>query len=179
MNEPLIELYAYHKSGKFFADLLGKAICFFTGSSFVHAALYFNGAMWESGVWTEGKKLFHGAKMTTGQRRGDMELRMKRALTNLENEKLTIWLVSQVRERMPYNFLKLLVLMIVYPTRWLWKWLKYVPFQADFWGEVCSEFVDKAFKEGAGIDLLPNRLEDYTVPGDFLASPLLDYEVIT
>lgn len=178
MAEPLIELYAFHKTGRFFRDLVGKAICFFTGTSFTHVALYFLGAMWESTVWKEGRKTVNGVRMTVGYRKGDVELYFVTPLDEVQKQRLNLWLTSQVRERTPYNSMKFLVLAIVYPTRWLWKWLKWVPFQADFYGEVCSEFVDHAFKEGAGIDLLPGKLEDYSIPASFLESPYLSCKVV-
>jgi len=75
----------------------------------------------------------------------------------------------------PDNMPLLLSMWFVYPLRWLWKILKWSPFQNRVFGYICSSFVDACLKAG-GVDLLPNRTEYYTTPGDLAKSELLERE---
>jgi len=54
---------------------------------------------------------------------------------------------------------------------WLWKSKDDLKYTGKYYH--CSEFTSSAFREGCGIDLVPNRSDDATQPHDFLTSPHL------
>jgi hypothetical protein len=83
------------------------------------------------------------------------------------------YFIEQLNKRRPYNIFKLLVLAFVIPNRKFFERLRWIPFDGADLGDVCSSATDRA-KKAAGIDLLVDRMEGYTAPGDFCDSPLLE-----
>ncbi len=171
MEQPIIILWPFHKSSKWYRTLVSKLICFFTNSNYTHAAIFLNGHQYESTVMNKQ----HGTLKTEGMppaSRNCITLRFKEGLSE-KRLALLEWSVNQqVVQKRPYNFMKIAALALVYPTRWFWNLINWVPFQNEVYGSVCSVFVDASFKD-AGVDLLPGENEEYTAPGDFLKSPLL------
>ena len=168
MNTDLrINLFKYKESDEVLKNVAGKSICFFTDSDIVHSSISLNKKTFEETVDFEKCKIVHGAKMTDGIPQCDYTIRYKKQLTDKQFYALQTWLEFSVEDEWPYNFLRLLSLMVVYPTRPLWKWINYVPFSGALYGEVCSTYVDLALYF-IGIDALPGQLERYTAPGDFL-----------
>jgi len=165
-------LWKYHKKEEWWRDIAAKAIVFFTQQPFTHAAIYHGGATYESTVWKEGRKLRHGALRAPEMLECDVILGPVEELTIGQNIKLQNYLDQTIYEARPYNFFKLVALAVIYPTRWFWNLIGWVPFSHDMYGEVCSVYVDEAFK-AIGIDLLPYHDEQYTSPGDLLFSPRL------
>jgi len=161
-----ILLWKYNKQKLWYRDITGKCIVFFTGHKIVHAALSFeDGTKYESTIWKVNGKYTGGARKSTVGTSHDITIPID--VTDAQEKKMREYLDYTVKIRMPYNFLKLVALAIVYPTRWFWNCIKWVPFNAELFGRVCSVYVDKAFKS-AGVDLFKNELEGFTVPGDFL-----------
>jgi hypothetical protein len=164
MNNGAIFLWEHDKK-KF--NLADRAITFFTGSPYVHVAVYLDGYTYDSGiVW---KPFYSGIRKWQSYPTGNLLIKTllpKIPLATLEMVKMKMFAENSIKRHFPYNILKLLVLAIVYPTRKFWTWINWVPFQADFFGEVCSEFIDEVYTAG-GRDLFPGRSEQATVPGDF------------
>jgi uncharacterized protein YycO len=138
-------------------DLLGKCIKYFTDSEWAHVALYVGGYTFE--------ETFPGAIKTLGEKSAQRILCHDTTLS--QENKMYDWCMEAVSRHMAYNVFRLVALAFVYPLRWFFNKLNWVPFRARIFGEVCSTFVDSAFKAG-GIDLFPERGEAATVPGDFI-----------
>jgi len=171
-DDLLIVMWRYHKSTKWYRTLVSKAIVFFTKSPYTHVGIYYDGYLYESTVMNNQ----NGTMVTEFVPEKNDRLtymRFKKPLTSDQLSKLyeTLWIKVVVAQ--PYNFLKLFVLMLVYPTKKFWNKIGWVPFQSEFFGNVCSVFVDSVFKT-VGIDLLPGQNEEYTAPGDFYVSPMLE-----
>jgi|WetSurMetagenome_2_1015567.scaffolds.fasta_scaffold125165_1 hypothetical protein len=156
------------ESSKF--DLVGRAIEFFTGSPYTHTAIFLNGCTYDATVWTPEGKWWprSGIRKTVGTLSGYSTVMVPKVpITHDEMVAMTAVADEAIKNRIPYNIFKLLVLAIVYPTRKFWTWIKWVPFQEISYGEVCSEFVDDEYGS-CGRDLFPDRSDEATVPGDFL-----------
>lgn len=166
-----IVIWPFMKSSKWYRTLVSKLICFFTNSNYTHSAIYLNGYLYESTVMN-GQ---NGAMKTKGlppAERNCIVLEFKKPVNPADIEHLEYALNRRVVEKRPYNFFKIFVLAIIYPTRWLWNAIGWVPFQNEAFGYVCSVFVDSALKQ-FGIDLIPDNNEEYSSPGDILNSDLL------
>lgn len=154
--------------GKNLTDKVIKTIQFITNSKYHHCVLYLNGFYWESTVWhSKNGKFLHGTKKSKDMPYYDTALEPKKTLSNTEINDLEQYLEGELEDGSPYNFLKLAILIIVYPTRWLWKLIGWVPFSHDIFGEVCSTFIDEAYMV-IGRDILPDAFHGYTAPIDFL-----------
>lgn len=149
-------------------DSVIKTIQFITNSRYHHCVLYLNGYYWESTVWhNEDGKFMHGTKKSKDIPYYDTALEPIEALTQKEIKDLEKYLEGELSDGSPYNFLKLFILMFVYPARWFWKLIRWVPFSKDIFGEVCSTFIDEAYHV-IGRDILPDDFHGYTAPVDFL-----------
>lgn len=134
-------------------------IVMFTGHAYVHLAVYCQRATYEStgvGGW--------GAKRTFGVLECDERWEPSVPLTDGEVVKATIWTAKQLRKKRPYNLLKFLC----FPLRGLWRLLKWAPFDAPGWGEVCFTFVDEWYL-AAGRDYVKGR-RGYVTAWEFLYS---------
>jgi hypothetical protein len=168
-------IFLWKRSNKKF-DIVGRAIEYFTGSPYTHVAVFLRGSTFESTIWTPKGEFWpkSGIKQTGGFVHGYcVKLKPVKSLTSTEVDKMLLFSKMQMDNRRPYNILKLVVLALVYPTRWFWNKINWVPFQADFFGEVCSTFVDQVYK-AAKRDLFPERGEEATVPGDFVKTNQLE-----
>ena len=171
MKEIMIIVWPYMKSKKWYRTMVSKLICFFTDSNYTHTAIAIDDVVYESQVMNNT----NGAMATNGyppKERNCIYLEFKLALPTSEIKQIKYNLNRKVVEKRPYNFMKLFSLALLYPTKKLWKAIGWVPFSNEVFGSVCSVFVDKAFKE-VGIDLIPNELEEYTIPNNILESSLL------
>ncbi len=162
MNDILVLLWIYkrHKG-----DLLERLICYFTKSKIVHAGLSLDGHTYDM--------IAGGLRVSPKKLNADIVLAPKVPLTEAQRVGMWKYIVELRAEEPSYNVPKLVVLGMIYAVRYLCDKIGWVPFSDVLYGEVCSTLVDKAFK-AAGIDLLPDRLEDYTSPADFLFSPALE-----
>jgi len=164
-------LYPYKKSRSFITNFVGRVICFVTLSKYTHASVYFRKYVYESTMFANNE--IFGVRKTKSIPGGVEFYQLKTSLTRQQADRFGKILDKRVKEEEPYNIFKLLVLMIVYPTRNLWRKLGWIPFDNKIFGSICSEFVDEAFK-AAGIDLIPSHPEGYTAPVDFTRSKLLE-----
>jgi hypothetical protein len=160
-------------------DLVSRAIRYFTGSPYVHAAVFLAGMTFESTVWLpEGKKVWmlwaykSGIRETWGYFSADKTMELARLLIDEEYMAGRNYAVEQINDRHWYNFLLTFFDIIIYPTRWFWQKVGWIPFSSRYLGANCSEFVDQVYK-AMGIDLWPDRGEASTVPGDYPSCPLL------
>ena len=172
MKSVRIIVWPFKKSEKWYRTLISKLICFFTDSNYTHAAIAIDNTVYESTVMNNQ----NGAMKTNHlphPSRNCIYLKFKVELSQKKIELLEYYLNRKVVEKRPYNFMKIVVLMIVQPTKKFWNLIGWVPFQNEVYGSVCSVFVDDAFKE-IEIDLLPGNIEEYTSPGDLLNSDLLE-----
>lgn len=177
LREGTVLLWRYHKLKPWYRDWVSKAIAYFTGYPYVHVAIFFDGRSWESTLYRKGRKIHHGAVESPGieginQTTPDELWEPKKQLTVSERKLLSAFLIYTVQKRMPYNFLKIICIPLIWPTRWLWKLIRWVPFDHRMYGEICSVYVDEAYKF-IGRDLFPEHYEGYTVPGMFPDSKLL------
>ena len=149
------------------ANVIQKAIQFFTGMPQTHAAIYFEGYLYEESMWGAQKHLYEGSSNEVWEPKIELRNRERRLMGAFLKRTLG---ESPPWYRWPYNYLKLLVLALVYPTRWIWNKLNWVPFQNDLLGEVCSTYVDQAWLI-TGRDIIPGMYEEFTVPGDLSGLP--------
>jgi hypothetical protein len=176
--EPLaIAVWRYHKKEDWARDFVSRAIVFFTGMPYTHVALVFEGAVYESTVWKNEKgNLESGIRITYGRFPSDVPepdicmVPWRLETTPERMDRIKRELEKVVPLPRPYNILKLVVLALIWPTRRFWKWIKWVPFNHEAWGEVCSGFVDEIMKDSKW-DLFPDEWEGYTVPGQFIDIP--------
>jgi hypothetical protein len=155
-----------------------KAIIFFTGSTFLHALIYCDGKTWDSTFYTTGEMfkgkftLFSGVRKRKTIAGHAVALEPVTPMTEKEKENMIAYMKKAIENKRPYNLLRLIAMAFVYPTRWFWNWIRWVPFSKDIYGEFCSSFVDEAW-EAAGRDIIPNSKEELTAPVDFLK--LIEY----
>ncbi len=166
MKDGTIVLQKASGHAKGFEKLVLDAIVFFTESPYVHVLLYMDDEFWESTIFMDGKWLFSGVR-TRKNVPHQVALEPIKDLTAEEKKKIKKYMEKMRDYNVPYNFARLVALAVVYPLKGIFKLLNWVPFKAEFFGEVCSTFVDEAYEQ-AGRDLLPNEMEEYTAPGDFL-----------
>jgi len=170
MNELRDGTILLYRAGKGF---IAKAITYFTGMPYVHVAGYVAGLTFESTIWWSDLWWTSGIYATLGAKQADEYWQPITPLTDEQIKTILRYFIESINKRRPYNVAKFLVLALVYPTRWLWQKIGWVPFSADYHGDVCSVVWDEAYR-AAGIDLFPHRSEEYTAPGDFRKSKLLE-----
>jgi len=155
---------------------IGWCIKRITGKPYGHAKAYLWGLTWESTVWWSIYWFKSGIRVTFGETTSDEYWQPKPAETVSQVRAEIKYFLEQLNTRRPYNIFKLLVLAYVIPHRAFFEKIHWIPFDNANMGEVCSTTVDEA-KKAAGIDLLVDRMEGYTAPGDFRDSPLLEQVV--
>jgi hypothetical protein len=168
-------IFLWKNDGKHF-PLISKAIEYFTKSPYTHVAIYVNNYTYDDTIWTPKGKIIprSGIRKTLGLLEDYSTILVpKNKITYYESTLMEVRANKDITQRIPYSIIKLLVLAIVYPTRWFWTKIKWVPFQASFFGEVCSTFVDEIYT-AAKRDLFPGRSIEATVPGDFVKCDQLE-----
>ena len=143
MKDGTVFLYKYDKNknyGSKLANFIMKCIVFFTRSPYWHIAV-------KVGNYTYQNGSPYGVKKDTKTRTGDKYtvLEPKRDLTEKEIQDMIKWGDLQLEHNLGYNHFKLIILAIVYPTRKFWNWVGWIPFQNDYFGMVCSVFIDETF----------------------------------
>lgn len=162
-----ILVWKYRKSENFWHNLFEKAIVYFTGYDYVHTALWIDGYRYDAARWRANGKWRTGIRRVRTSRSADVVLLPANQLSKMKKTLIKSIADTYYKMRRPYNYFKVVALIIIWPTRWIWKKLGWVPFDRDLRGEICSVFVDEVFKR-AGIDLFPDDHEGYTVPGMFV-----------
>lgn len=154
--------------------LVGWVIKKITKEDFTHTAIFFNGKYYDDTL------IFKGLNIKSGVRSLDAPdypvgktLEYVGELTPEQFVRMQSYLIFYANEPIHYSILKLVTLSFVYPTKWFWDLIGWVPFSKFLFGEVCSTFVAEAWKF-AGVDLFKGIEQDELVsPGDFLRSTLL------
>lgn len=176
-----ILVWRYHKQDDWYRDLVARAIVYFTGYEYTHVAVQLLSNAYDSTMWRdEDGKLRSGIRMTTHvpyHPMPDFALipRSEIIPTDIIPDMGEV-LKRYLKADRPYNIFKLLVLSVVWPTRWFWKKIGWVPFDHEVFGEVCSGFVDEVFFKSKW-DLFLNEREGYTVPGQFVELLNRDWEI--
>lgn len=177
LDDGSILLYKYNPQS-WLEKIVQKAICRVTDSKWVHCAIYLKKTVFESTVWWKGLRFYSGIKISSGAAeqasrimQADKILAPVKKYTEQQIIKMQNSIYEDINYRKPYNILKLISLAYIYPRREDWnnKWL---PFDREFFGEVCSTFVDNLAWE-VGVDLLKEYRQGVVAPCDFLKSPLL------
>jgi hypothetical protein len=145
---------------------MAKAIAFFTGKPVNHAAAIHGGDTWEEDVG--------GARQTAGIRKADEYWAPDVPFSPEESARGLVFLQVTtgmgIRRPWPYNWLLTGVKAIIYPTRWFWNWIGWVPFSSQFYGVNCSVYCD-LYAHYAGRDIRPKWLEHLSAPGDLRELP--------
>lgn len=154
--------------------IVEKCIQFFTGSSYTHVKLYFRGLCYHSYAYynPQTKRVMHGFAATSNVS-GSLKIEPVRDMTRGDCAMLHDYIARELLQAEPYNFIKLVTLAVIYPTRWFWRLIGRVPFSSELLGRVCSTRVDEMVSVYMG-DLFPDDLQGYSVPGDY--PKLLDTE---
>jgi hypothetical protein len=162
MNSGTLALWRVTKDSKWMA----KAIAFFTGKPYSHAAVIHDKDTYEEDV--------HGAQKTQGIKHADEYWEPDVPPTPEESMRGLVYLQVTtgmgIRRPWPYNFLLTGIKAIVYPTRWFWNWIRWVPFSSQFYGVNCSVYCDLYWKY-AGRDIKPKWMEYLSAPGDLAGLP--------
>lgn len=166
-----IPVWRYEKGPNRFVNILGKCITYFTGYPYTHVGIIYFGKLYESTIWLEDGKLRSGIRVRGLDDPSIVPpafcmVPWRTELTPTMLYKIGDVLDRYIRFSRPYNVFKLIVLSFVWPTRWFWKAIKWVPFHHEVFGTVCSTFVDRVM-HSARWDLFPDEWESYTVPGQF------------
>lgn len=144
--------------------LVQKAIAYFTGKPWTHAAIFHDGYVYEALLKGVTRTFYpEWAIHNKPEERWD-------PVSSQERRRMQVYLETGVNLQWKYNVLKLLVLAIVYPTRWVWKRIGWVPFDWWVFGEICSGLVDKAWL-AEGVDIIRKQRAGYTAPGDLRNLP--------
>ena len=148
------------------ATFIQKAIRYFTKKPYHHVAVYFDGSTLEEG--TRGYAHTLGINIASEYwepetEMSDMECARARAFVMIVDG-------EGIRHHWPYNYLLTFIMFVVYPTRWFWNKIKWVPFSSTLLGANCSSFVDKFWKY-VGRDIKPKWMEALSVPGDLRGLP--------
>ncbi len=145
-------------------NLVTTSITKVTDSPYIHVKVFLDGFWWESTTPNGATK----TQETFVTNELNQLLKPKRDLTPEEIKAMIAFGETAINTKMKYNYIKLILLAIIYPTRKFWNKIGWIPFQNnEMFGSVCSVYVDEMFKV-AGIDLYLNNNEEYTAPGDFL-----------
>lgn len=179
----MVKILLYKQKKHFWFDKIVHAV---TGYWYYHTALWIGdvvynspfenqstGTIYESAAYFDQNNKWHsGIRKYKSHPTGEV-WRFKIPPTPEQEKRIKAFAESEIGE--PYNFSKLIGMVFIYPLRWLWKLIGYVPFSWEFMGKICSVYVDACIIAG-GIDLFPDRGEKDTVPGDFSKSPLLEID---
>jgi len=154
-------------------NFIDRCIMEVTGSPYSHTRIYFPvspGFTCESTVWG----LRSGMYLSMRELPCDTRLKFKvpweygEILAALEKA------IDMANSRAWYNFALTAFDLILYPTRWLWKWI----YQRKGWAPFtsartnCSEAVDILSK--IHVDLWPGSPPSLTVPGDYVKCEALE-----
>ncbi len=154
----------YKKSSSFWVNVVQKLIMKVSGSDLVHSQVYLDGYIYESAPFAGFKKTkFSGLKDRYYIGKPTKKMTEQEVLSQVP------WWEYKIKNKAPYNYVRLFTCIILAWTKPFWNLIKYVPWTHGIFGEFCSSAVDLAFKY-IGWDLLPEQQEALTAPGDLLKS---------
>ena len=139
---------------------VNRCICFFTRSEYWHTSIVIGNIKYESGHPNGVKKsvYYHDYSKYI-----DVDTYQA---TEYQANKMIDYAEKALKDNIRYNHYKLIVLALCYPTRFIWDRIKWVPFQNNYFGMVCSVFVREILLAG-NIDFMPDRYKELTAPADF------------
>ena len=143
-----------NKNSKGFTAFVNKCIGFVTNSEYWHTSIVLGKFRYESG---------HpfGASKTSRIPEHEYIDSYDIEVTEIQLLRMIDYAEKKLRENLRYNHYKLIVLAVLYPTRFIWNRLKWVPFQHDYFGQVCSVFVREILLAG-DIDWFPKLYKEIT-----------------
>lgn len=163
--EELRILYWGKRKQKFPNNFLSYLNFKVTKSTATHIGLWTGEFMYESNSWWRDGKLYTGTRKgksydtkPTGYMIIELEKDVRDKVIKFLND------TSSEDGLQPFNIFKISMMGLIYPFRKFWNKLGWVPFQNDIFGQICSVYIDTAFKQ-AGMDLFEEHYEEYTVPG--------------
>ena len=143
-----------------FVRAVNRCIGFFTASPYWHAAIILKGVKYESG------HPFGVSKKTNYVHiHNEYETITEHEATDEQMFNMIEYAERKLVENLRYNHYKLIALALFYPTRGIWNKIKWVAFQNDYFGIVCSVFVREIELSG-GIDRSPGLYKELTAPRD-------------
>jgi hypothetical protein len=159
---PVIKIVSYKikpKQFRPFVMFVNRLICMLTVSKFWHTAIILDGVKYESGHPFGAKKSYN---IPYQDKYHDIE---NIVVTNEQLHNMITYAENKLIENLRYNHYKLILLSILYPTRFIWDRIKWVPFQNDYFGMVCSVFAREILLAG-DINYCPKRYKEITAPRD-------------
>ena len=136
-----------------------------TESPFVHAREYLNGYLYETrhpGGFR--KTLYQGHPETAAI--GTPKV----PLNEYEIQSKIDWWEDKIRRKLPYNYPKLFLALILHKTKPFWEKVGFVPFQNIYhFGDFCFAAVDESYRF-VGVDIAPNQLEQISTGKHFTDS---------
>jgi len=142
-----------------FVMFVNRLICLCTGSKYWHTAIILENYKYESGHPYGASKSIYTATQDKYQDIEDI------VVTNEQLHNMIAYAELKLNQNLRYNHYKLIALAILYPTRFIWDKIKWVPFQNDYFGQICSVFVREILLNG-DIDYCPKRYKEITAPCD-------------
>ncbi len=141
---------------KGFSAFVNKCIGFFTSSDCWHNSIILGEWRYESGHPRGASK----TKSIPTHRFIDT---FSFEVTEEQFKAMKDYAESTLTDNLRYNYYKLLILALCWPTRWFWNKLQWVPFSNNFFGEVCSVYIREILLRG-DIDWFPKIYKEITVP---------------
>lgn len=172
MKDGTVFLVKYRPKEKWVYSIVGKVITFITKSPYTHTGIYINGKYFDDTIYIDKKGIHSGVRVSEERHFADDAILEYVGEFSPDQVKLMeAFLMFYSKRHIPYGIGRLISLAIVYPTRWFWKMIGYVPFEKSA-REVCSTIVADTY-EFAGINLFPDMSPEMIAPGDFLTTKLL------
>jgi hypothetical protein len=148
---------------------LGKLITGFTHGEYSHCAIMFEGEIYEDAITIDRNNEIYNGVYEDDQLIGELWA-YTQDLTTYQRYLGREFLQKNLGKK--YGLLKLFLMIFIFPTRWFWNKINYVPFEGITKGMICSEFVVKFFNS-MDINILPGLNDELSVPSDFIKSPFL------
>ena len=148
------------KEFEWYVMLVNSLICVFTWSKYWHTSIVIGDYKHESGHP-------NGAKKSLYIHKEDPHIDVDTYFVNEDQVKdMEAFAESMLERKLPYNYKKLAILAICYPTKFIWDKIKWVPFQDDKHGMVCSVYVREIVIAGK-MDYWEHRYKENMAPVDF------------
>ncbi len=152
-------------------DPVGQAVKYITGGP-AHVAIFIGGLFFDDTVWHQPGKLLPVSGVRESLQAdiaGWGEYTIQEPVAPWSDAEIQAALevaITQVNLRRHYNIFLLLVDAILYPTRWFWDRIGWVPFGSWYLGGVCSSFAGLVVR-ATGRDPWPGIKTQELVPLDF------------
>ena len=186
MTDGSVLFWKYKPSGDWLFDFVDWCICRTTDSDKVHAAICLRDVVYESTVWFEPISILgirikwphSGVKTLTLQELDSVPSAEyaghKEPVVSVPQdavEQMVKYAETQIQKKRPYNFPELVAMLLIWPTRLIWRALNWAPFSATFFGNFCSTFVEKCWL--SGFCLVPLTDTNFVPPSELDTSQRL------